>query len=64
MATPQQAAICRVTVIAGGVLQATTRLGSIRLGLDLQAEARFFRLNDAAVVRPGASLSLVALFSP
>jgi hypothetical protein len=50
--------------IAGGVLQATTRLGSIRLGLDLQAEARFFRLNDAAVVRPGASLSLVALFSP
>jgi len=50
--------------IAGGVLQATTRLGSIRLGLDLQAEARFFRLNDAAVVRPGASLSLVALFNP
>ncbi|HEY4883865.1 MAG TPA: caspase family protein [Myxococcales bacterium] len=50
--------------IAGGVLQATTRLGSIRLGLDLQAEARFFRLNDAAVVRPGASLSLVALFGP
>jgi len=50
--------------IAGGVLQATTRLGSIRLGLDLQAEARFFRLNDATVVRPGASLSLVALFNP
>ena len=50
--------------IAGGVLQATMRLGRIRLGLDLQGEARFFRLNDAAVVRPGASLSLVALFNP
>jgi hypothetical protein len=50
--------------IAGGVLQGTWRLGKVRLGLDLQAEARFFRLNDAAVVRPGASLSLVALFNP
>jgi hypothetical protein len=50
--------------IAGGVLQATLRVGKVRLGLDLQGEARFFRLNDAAVVRPGASLSLVALFNP
>ena len=50
--------------IAGGVLQATTRVGRVRLGLDLQGEARFFRLNDAAVVKPGASLSLVALFNP
>jgi hypothetical protein len=50
--------------IAGGVLQATMRVGKVRLGLDLQGEARFFRLNDAAVVRPGASLSLVALFNP
>lgn len=50
--------------IAGGVLQATMRVGKVRLGLDLQAEARFFRLDDAAVVRPGASLSLVALFNP
>ena len=50
--------------IAGAVLQATTRVGSIRLGLDLQAEARLFRLNDATVVRPGGSLSLVALFNP
>ncbi|HYS07524.1 MAG TPA: caspase family protein [Myxococcales bacterium] len=49
---------------AGGVLQATTRIGPVRVGLDLQAEARFFRLNDAAVVRPGISLSLVALFNP
>ena len=50
--------------IAGGVLQATMRVGKVRLGLDLQGEARFFRLNDASVVRPGASLSLVALFNP
>ncbi|HYY51961.1 MAG TPA: hypothetical protein VE755_03760, partial [Myxococcales bacterium] len=50
--------------IAGAVLQGTMRLGRVRLGLDLQGEARFFRLNDAAVVRPGASLSLVALFNP
>ncbi len=50
--------------IAGAVLQATTRLGSVRLGLDLQAEARLFRLNDATVVRPGGSLSLIALFNP
>jgi hypothetical protein len=50
--------------LAGAVLQGTMRLGPIRLGLDLQGEARFFRLNDAAVVRPGASLSLVALFTP
>jgi hypothetical protein len=50
--------------IAGAVLQATTRVGGVRLGLDLQAEARLFRLNDATVVRPGGSLSLVALFNP
>ena len=50
--------------LAGAVLQATMRVGRVRLGLDLQGEARFFRLNDAAVVRPGASLSLVALFNP
>jgi hypothetical protein len=50
--------------IAGAVLQATTRVGSIRLGLDLQVDARLFRLNDATVVRPGGSLSLVALFNP
>jgi hypothetical protein len=50
--------------LAGGVLQATMLFGRVRLGLDLQAEARFFRLNDAATVRPAASLSLVALFNP
>jgi hypothetical protein len=50
--------------LAGGVLQATMRIGKMRLGFDLEAEARFFRLNDASVVRPGASLSLVALFNP
>ena len=40
------------------------RSETMNLGLDLQGEARFLRLNDAAVVRPGASLSLVALFNP
>ncbi len=50
--------------IAGAVLQGTTRMGPMRLGLDLQAEARFFRLDGSSVVRPGASLSLVALFNP
>jgi hypothetical protein len=50
--------------LAGGVLQATMLFGRVRLGLDLQAEARFFRLNDAATVRPAGSLSLVALFNP
>jgi len=50
--------------LAGAVLQATTRAGPIRLGLDLQGEARFFRLNDSGVVRPGGSLSLVVLFHP
>lgn len=50
--------------MAGGVLQATTRLGPVRVGLDLQVDARLFRLNDRAVVRPGTSLSLVALFNP
>jgi hypothetical protein len=50
--------------LAGAVLQATTRVGPIRLGLDLQAEGRLFRLNDATVIRPAASLSLVALFNP
>jgi len=50
--------------LAGAVLQATTRAGPVRLGLDLQADARFFRLNDSGVVRPGGSLSLVVLFNP
>jgi len=50
--------------LAGGVLQATMLFGRVRLGLDFQAEARFFRLNDAATVRPAGSLSLVALFNP
>lgn len=50
--------------LAGGLLQATTRVGPVRFGLDLQVDARLFRLNDATVVRPGASLSLVALFNP
>ena len=50
--------------LAGAVLQGTTRAGPVRLGLDLQADARFFRLNDSGVVRPGGSLSLVVLFNP
>ncbi|HET7788088.1 MAG TPA: caspase family protein [Myxococcales bacterium] len=50
--------------LAGGVLQATMRVGRMRLGLDLDVEARFFRLNDASVAKPAASLSLVALFNP
>jgi hypothetical protein len=50
--------------LAGGVLQATWRLGGMRLGLDLQADARFFKLNDANTVKPAASLSLVALWNP
>ena len=50
--------------LAGAVLQATTRVGSVRFGLDLQVDGRLFRLNDAMVVRPGGSLSLVALFNP
>jgi len=50
--------------LAGAVLQATTRVGPMRLGLDLQANARFFRLNDSAAVRPGGSLSIVVLFNP
>jgi hypothetical protein len=50
--------------LAGGVLQATMRLGHMRLGLDLEGEARFFNLNGSAVAKPAASLSLVALFNP
>ncbi|MGE5049354.1 MAG: caspase family protein [Deltaproteobacteria bacterium] len=50
--------------LAGGVLQATMRMGKMRLGLDLDVEARFFRLDNASVAKPAASLSLVALFNP
>jgi hypothetical protein len=50
--------------LAGGVLQATRRFGSVRLGVDVQADARMFRLNDATIVRPGLSFALVAVFSP
>ncbi len=50
--------------LAGGVLQATWRIGGVRLGVDLEAEARFFKLNDASTVKPAASLSLVALWNP
>ncbi len=50
--------------LAGGVLQATMRVGKMRLGLDLDVEARFMRLDQASVVKPAASFSLVALFNP
>jgi hypothetical protein len=50
--------------LAGGVLQATMRVGKMRLGLDLDVEARFFRLDQASVAKPAASFSLVALFNP
>jgi hypothetical protein len=36
----------------------------MRLGLDLDVEARFFRLDNASVAKPAASLSLVAVFNP
>ena len=49
-------------LFAGPTAIVSTRVGSMRIGLDASFGAQLFKLNGESAVRPQATLGLVALF--
>jgi hypothetical protein len=47
---------------AGAAFLVTAPMGPLRAGVDLTGGAQFFKLNDKATVRPGASAALLVLY--